>query len=168
LAIATKGRIPLKVAAKVDRADQEYFISKIKPLLRNPLVEFVGEIGESEKGKFLGNALALLFAIDWPEQFGLVMIESLATGTPVIAYPNGAVPEIIKDGTTGFLVESIDQAVRAVSRVQSLDRRQCRETFERRFTARRMARDYVALYQRLCSDRTEGDEGDLRVVQSAA
>jgi len=168
LAIATKSRIPLKVAAKVDRADQEYFISKIKPLLRNPLVEFVGEIGESEKGEFLGNALALLFPIDWPEPFGLVMIESLATGTPVIAYPNGAVPEIIEDGTTGFLVESIDQAVRAVSCVQSLDRRQCRETFERRFTARRMARDYVALYQRLCSDRTGGDEGDLRIVQSAA
>ena len=168
LAIATKSRLPLKVAAKVDRADQEYFIGEIKPLLRNPLIEFVGEIGEDEKGEFLGNALALLFPIDWPEPFGLVMIESLATGTPVIAYPNGSVPEIIEDGTTGFLVESIDHAVRAVRRIHSLDRRRCREIFNCRFTARRMARDYVALYQRLCSDRTGGGEGDLRVVQSAA
>src|SRR4029077_20268760 len=135
-----------KVAAKVDPAQQENFISKKKPVLRNPLVEFVGGIGEREKGKFLGNALALLFAIDWPEQFGLVMIESLATGTPVIAYPNGAVPEIIEDGETGFLVESIAEAARAVARVHSLKRKQCRETFERRFTARRMAQDHVALY----------------------
>jgi glycosyltransferase involved in cell wall biosynthesis len=166
--IATGSGIPLKVAAKVDPADEEYFASKIKPLLRNPLVEFVGEIGESEKNDFLGNALALLFPIDWPEPFGLVMIESLATGTPVIAYPHGSVPEIIENGTTGFLVESIKEAVRAVARLQSLDRRQCRESFERRFTARRMARDYVALYQRLCSGREGDDRGELRVVESAA
>jgi glycosyltransferase involved in cell wall biosynthesis len=168
ITIATKSGMPLKIAAKVDRADQEYFINEIEPLLRNPLVEFIGEIGESEKDEFLGNALAFLFPIDWPEPFGLVMIESLATGTPVIAYPHGAVPEIIENGTTGILVESINEAVRAVGRVHSLDRRRCRETFERRFTARRMARDYVALYHRLCSDREGDDRGDLRVVQSAA
>jgi glycosyltransferase involved in cell wall biosynthesis len=168
ISIATESGIPLKVAAKVDRADQEYFMSEIKPLLRNPLVEFIGEIGESEKDEFLGNALALLFPIDWPEPFGLVMIESLATGTPVIAYPNGAVPEIIEDGTTGFLVESTKEAVRAIARIYSLDRRECRKTFERRFTAQRMARDYVALYDRLCSDREGDDGGELRVVQSAA
>jgi glycosyltransferase involved in cell wall biosynthesis len=166
--IAIRSEIPLKVAAKVDCADREYFLSKIKPLLRNPLIEFIGEISEGEKDEFLGNALALLFPIDWPEPFGLVMIESLATGTPVIAYPHGAVPEIIENGTTGFLVESIDEAVQAVARVHSLDRKQCRENFERRFTARRMARDYVALYQRLCSDREGDNQRDLRVVESAA
>jgi glycosyltransferase involved in cell wall biosynthesis len=166
--IAKASGIPLKIAAKVDRADEEYFASKIKPLLKNPLIEFVGEIGDSEKDEFLGNALALLFPIDWPEPFGLVMIESLATGTPVIAYPHGSVAEIIENGMTGFLVRSISEAVRAVAKVQSLERSGCRESFERRFTARRMARDYVALYQRLCSDREGDDGGELRVVESAA
>jgi glycosyltransferase involved in cell wall biosynthesis len=166
--IATKSGIPLKVAAKVDRADQEYFTSQIQALLRNPLVEFIGEIGEREKDEFLGKALALLFPIDWPEPFGLVTIESLATGTPVIAYPHGAVPEIIENGATGFLVESINDAVGAVARIHSLDRRLCRESFERRFTARRMARDYVALYHRLCSDRKGDDGRELSVVESAA
>jgi glycosyltransferase involved in cell wall biosynthesis len=168
IAIATRSGLPLKVAAKVDRADREYFDDEIQPLLKNPLVEFIGEIGDSEKNGFLGNALALLFPIDWPEPFGLVTIESIATGTPVIAYPNGAVPEIIEDGTTGILVDSLKDAVRAVSRAHLLSRRACREAFERRFTARRMARDYVALYQRLCSDRVGDSRGQLSVVPSAA
>jgi len=168
IAIATESGIPLRVAAKIEKSDYEYFVSTIKPLLQNRLVEFIGEIGEKEKDEFLGNALALLFPIDWPEPFGLVMIESLATGTPVIAYPNGSVPEIIEDGETGFLVESIAEAARAVARVHSLKRKQCRETFERRFTARRMAQDHVALYHRLCSEGTKSDGRELRVVQSAA
>jgi glycosyltransferase involved in cell wall biosynthesis len=168
IAIATESGIPLRIAAKIEKSDHEYFVSTIKPLLQNRLVEFIGEIRETEKDEFLGNALALLFPIDWPEPFGLVMIESLATGTPVIAYPNGSVPEIIEDGETGFLVESVTEAVQAVARVHSLKRKRCRETFERRFTARRMAQDHVALYHRLCSEGEGDDGGELRVVQSAA
>ena len=160
--------MPLKIAAKVDKVDEDYFRSEILPLIDGPGVEFVGEINEREKTKFLGEAAALLFPIDWPEPFGLVTIESIATGTPAIAYPNGAVPEIIEDGKTGILVDSLKDAVRAVSRVHLLRRRACREAFERRFTARRMARDYVALYQRLCSDRLGEPGGELSVVRSAA
>jgi glycosyltransferase involved in cell wall biosynthesis len=118
-------------------------------MLKDPLTEYLGEIGDGEKGDFLGRARALLFPIDWPEPFGLVMIEAMACGTPIIAYANGSVPEVIEHGVTGFLVEDLDDAVRAVERIPTLSRRRCREVFEERFSARRMAHDYVAVYERL-------------------
>ena len=147
--IATHVGMPLKIAAKVDRVDKDYFESVIKPLLSNSLVEFVGEIGDMEKDEFLGNAYALLFPIDWPEPFGLVMIEAMACGTPVIAYRDGAVPEVMEQGHTGFVVEGLDDAVEAVGRVPELSRKRCREVFEKRFTATRMAHDYVAVFEDL-------------------
>jgi glycosyltransferase involved in cell wall biosynthesis len=124
----------------------------VEPLLRDSLVEFVGEIGEGEKDEFLGNACALLFPIDWPEPFGLVMIEAMACGTPVIAYRNGSVPEIMEEGRTGFIVKDLEEAIEAVRRVPELSRQRCREVFDERFTATRMANDYVRVYERL----TEG------------
>lgn len=145
--IAKRAGMQLRIAAKVDRADQEYYEQKIKSLLNTPGVEFVGEIGDHEKAEFLGKARALLFPIDWPEPFGLVMIEALACGTPVIAWPHGSVSEIINDGETGFIVNSVDAAVDAVARVPSLSRRRCRRTFEERFSVRHMAREYLRLYQ---------------------
>jgi glycosyltransferase involved in cell wall biosynthesis len=147
--IAKRVQFPLKIAAKVDRVDEDYFESVIKPLLHHPLVEFVGEIGDGEKDEFLGNAYALLFPIDWPEPFGLVMIEAMACGTPVIAYRSGAVPEVMEQGHTGFIVEELKDAVEAARRVPELSRRRCREVFEKRFTSTRMAEDYVQLYRRL-------------------
>jgi glycosyltransferase involved in cell wall biosynthesis len=147
--IARLAGMPLRIAAKVDRMDRDYFESTIKPLLRDSLVEYVGEIAEHEKQEFLGQARALLFPIDWPEPFGLVMIESLACGTPVIAWRHGSVPEIIEDGVTGFIVEGRREAAEAVRRVATLDRGRCRAAFEQRFTSARMARDYLAVYRRL-------------------
>jgi glycosyltransferase involved in cell wall biosynthesis len=145
--IAKRAGVRLKVAAKVDRADREFFEAVIKPMMRDPLVEFIGEIGGKEKEEFLGRALAVLFPIDWPEPFGLVMIEAMACGTPVIAFPRGSVPEIMEDGVTGFVVADVEGAVRAVERVGLLDRRLCREVFERRFSASRMTADYSNLYR---------------------
>jgi glycosyltransferase involved in cell wall biosynthesis len=139
----------LRVAAKVDAVDRDYFETAIEPLLRGRHVEFVGEIGELEKGDFLGDAAALVFPIDWPEPFGLVMIEAMACGTPVVAFRNGSVPEVIDDEVTGFAVDSLDEAVRAVELAGSLDRRRVRSVFEERFSAARMAEDYVAVYRRL-------------------
>jgi glycosyltransferase involved in cell wall biosynthesis len=127
----------------VDRVDKDYFEGMIEPLLRDSLVEFVGEIGEGEKDEFLGHAYALLFPIDWPEPFGLVMIEAMACGTPVIAYRSGAVPDVMEEGHTGFIVEGLEDAVEAVRRVPELSRKRCREIFDQRFTATRMAHDYV-------------------------
>jgi len=147
--IAKRVGMPLKIAAKVDRVDKDYFDSVIAPLLRDSLVEFVGEIGDIEKNEFLGNAYALIFPIDWPEPFGLVMIEALACGTPVVAYRDGAVQELVEPGHTGFIVESLEDAVEAVRRVAELSRKQCREVFEQRFTATRMAHDYVQQFERL-------------------
>jgi glycosyltransferase involved in cell wall biosynthesis len=147
--IASKAGIELKISAKIDAVDREYFKQKIEPLLDNPLVEFIGEIGENEKGEFLGNARALLFPIDWPEPFGLVMIEAMACGTPVIAYRRGSVPEIIDDGVTGFIVNGVREAVNAVKRLDSISRRRCREVFDRRFTTRRMVADYLKVYEQL-------------------
>jgi glycosyltransferase involved in cell wall biosynthesis len=147
--IARQVGMPLKIAAKIDRVDKDYFDSMIAPLLRDSFVEFVGEIGEQEKDEFLGNAYALLFPIDWPEPFGLVMIEAMACGTPVIAYRGGAVPEIMEQGHTGFIVEGLEDAIESVQRVPQLSRKRCREVFEKRFTARRMADDYVQVFQRL-------------------
>jgi glycosyltransferase involved in cell wall biosynthesis len=148
--IARRAGISLKIAAKVDRMDRAYFESTIKPLLHGPEVEYVGEIGEHEKDEFLGNALALLFPIDWPEPFGLVMIEAMACGTPVIARRFGSVPEVIH-AETGVIVDDLKDAVRAVDRVRGLSRKHCREVFEKKFTAARMARDYLAAYERIRS-----------------
>jgi len=149
--IAGRAGLPLKVAAKVDPADRDYYEATIRPLLRQPHVEFLGEIGDQEKRAFLGNALALLFPIDWPEPFGMVLIEALARGTPVVAFAQGSVPEVIEDGVTGFIVSDVPEAVRAVARVRELDRGACRNAFERRFTVKRMARDYLSLYNKLAA-----------------
>lgn len=137
----------LYIGAKVDKADEPYFNERIKPLLNTSKVEFIGEIGEREKRELLQNARALLFPIDWPEPFGLVMIESLSCGTPVIAYGNGSVPEIIEDGVTGFIVSDQEQAVWAAQDVDSIDRARCRASFESRFTARHMANAYLDVYR---------------------
>lgn len=149
--IARAAGVPLRIAAKVDKADAAYFAEVVKPMLDDPAggVEFIGEINEAQKGPFLGGARALLTPIGWPEPFGLVMIEAMACGTPVVAYRNGSVPEVVEDGTTGFVVSGEAEAVAAVARVPSLDRAGVRAGFERRFTARRMAEDHVALYERL-------------------
>jgi glycosyltransferase involved in cell wall biosynthesis len=145
--IAEKVGIPLKIAAKIDNADKAYWETVIEPMVNShPNVEFVGEINEHQKASFLGNAGALLFPIDWPEPFGLVMIEAMACGTPVIAYRRGSVPEVVDDGVTGFVVDSEDEAVAAVKRIGELDRRTVRATFEKRFTARRMAEQYLRHY----------------------
>ena len=146
--------MPLKIAAKVDRVDQVYWHETIHPMIEAyPDVEFIGEIDEHDKADFLGRATALLFPIDWPEPFGLVMIESMACGTPVIAYRRGSVPEIIEENVSGFIVDTIDEAVMAVRRVGSLDRAKVRDRFERRFTVERMAGDYLDIYRRLPSMR---------------
>lgn len=147
--IATALDLPLRIAAKVDRADEDYFKTEIQPLLDNPLVEYIGEIGEAQKSDFLGRALALLFPVDWPEPFGLVMIEALACGTPVVAFRCGSVPEVLEDGVTGFIVDTLEQAVDATARVGEIDRRACRAAFERRFTAAGMAERYVRVYEAL-------------------
>jgi glycosyltransferase involved in cell wall biosynthesis len=153
--IALRSGIPLKIAAKVDRADQEYFNTQIRPLLDQPGVEFIGEINEQQKGQFLGDATALLFPIDWPEPFGLVMIESLACGTPVIAWNCGSVPEVIADGVSGFVVNSIDEAIAAVERIDRIKRDRCRELFERCFSVERMMGDYLSVYSRLRGEQSE-------------
>ena len=148
--IARRVGIPLKIAAKVDRADLDYWNERIRPMIaRSPDVEFIGEITDQEKSAFLGNALALLFPINWPEPFGIAMIESMACGTPVLAFRCGSVPEIVDHGLTGWIVNSVDQAAAEMERVLSLDRLAVRRGFERRFTADRMARKYVETYRRL-------------------
>jgi glycosyltransferase involved in cell wall biosynthesis len=152
--IARQSGMTIKIAAKVDPVDQAYFDEAIRPLLDEPGTEFIGEIGEDEKDAFLGNAYALLFPIDWPEPFGLVMIEALACGTPVIAYRHGSVPEVIDDGVTGFMADDPVGAVQAVERVAALSRTRCREVFEQRFTAARMAQGYLAIYRRLTESAT--------------
>jgi glycosyltransferase involved in cell wall biosynthesis len=140
----------LRMAAKVEAVDRHYWEQRIEPLVRShPNVEFIGEIGEADKAEFLGNAAALLFPIDWSEPFGLVMIEAMACGTPVIAWRSGSVPEVIDEARTGFMVRSIEEAIEAIAKVEKLDRTVIRSAFERRFTADRMARDYVAIYQAL-------------------
>jgi glycosyltransferase involved in cell wall biosynthesis len=152
--IARRANLRIRVAAKVDDAEGEYFEHKIRPLFRDPLVEFIGEIDDAHKSDFLGNARALLFPIDWPEPFGLVMIEAMACGTPVIAFARGSVPEVIDEGVTGFLVNDIDEAVEAIGQAQKLDRREIRHRFEQRFSVTRMARDYVEIYHRLARPST--------------
>ncbi len=147
--IAKRVGIPLKIAAKVDRVDRRYFKRVVEPLLNDSHVEWLGEISDQQKNDFLGNAYALLFPIDWPEPFGLVMIEAMACGTPVIAYDRGSVPEVMDVGVTGFIVRELDEAAEAVRRVRNLSRARCREVFDKRFTATRMANDYIHVYQRM-------------------
>jgi len=149
ISLARASGIPLKIAAKVDAADAAYFHRRIEPLLDDPLIEFIGEIAESEKPAFLGNALALLFPIDWPEPFGLVLIEAMACGTPVIAWNRGSVPEIVEDGVTGFVVETEAQALGAILRLNNLNRLRIRHVCERRFSTMAMAKRYVEVYARL-------------------
>jgi glycosyltransferase involved in cell wall biosynthesis len=149
IAIATALDKPLRIAAKVDAADVEYFHREVEPLLGNPLVEFIGEIGEADKSEFLGGADALLFPIDWPEPFGLVMIEALACGTPILAFRGGSVAEVIEDGVTGFIVDDLDQAIDVAGRVGDLDRADCRRAFESRFTTERMTERYLQVYDLL-------------------
>jgi len=146
--IAERAGMPLRIAAKIDAADTDYFEKEIKHRLSTSGVEFIGEICEQQKTEFLGNAAALLFPIDWPEPFGLVMIEAMACGTPVIAFRHGSVAEIIDEGVTGFVVESIEEAEEAVRRIPEIDRAGCRRRFEQRFSARRMCEDYLSAYER--------------------
>jgi glycosyltransferase involved in cell wall biosynthesis len=156
--IALETGMPLKIAAKVDRVDRDYYESKIKPLLVHPSIQFLGEISDREKNEFLGNAYALLFPVDWPEPFGLVMIEAMACGTPIIAFRCGSVPEIIRPGVSGFIVDDLAEAVAAVPQVSTLSRKTCRWEFELRFTASRMAKDYVKLYEAVLAARSGTEE----------
>lgn len=149
--IAERCGVPLVVAAKIDKADESYFNECIKPLFRKPCVTYVGEANEKEKRELLEHARALLFPIDWPEPFGLVMIEAFSCGTPVIAYRNGSIPEIMEDGVTGFVVSDQEEAVRAAMRIDEIDRWACRDVFERRFTAAHMAENYLRVYRQLLS-----------------
>lgn len=151
--IAKRCGLPLKIAAKIDPEHLDYFHDRLEPHFAHPLIEFVGEINETQKNAFLGGAIAMLFPISWPEPFGLAMIEAMACGTPVIAFPHGAVPEVMKNGVSGFVVNDVDSAVRAVGEVQNVSRLGCRRYFEERFSAERMARDHVALYHRLINHR---------------
>ncbi|MGA8759825.1 MAG: glycosyltransferase family 4 protein [Stellaceae bacterium] len=167
--IARRVGLPLVIAAKVDEADYEYYTTQVEPLLNDPLIEFIGEVNDDEKGALLGDAAALLFPIDWPEPFGLVQIEAMACGTPVIAFRRGAVPEIIDPGVTGFIVDGLDEAVAAVPEALRLDRDMIRQRFDDRFQVERMTRDYVSFYRKILhfgavSDRkptTAADAGDV-------
>jgi glycosyltransferase involved in cell wall biosynthesis len=159
--IARAAGMPLKIAAKVDKIDEDYFRNEILPLIDGQDIEFIGEINEREKTKFLGEAAALLFPVDWPEPFGLVMIEAMSCGTPVLAFRCGSIPEVIDDGVTGKVVDSEEEAIAALPVLLSYDRRSVRRRFEERFTATRMARDYVRVYRELLKMRTSKDETQL-------
>jgi glycosyltransferase involved in cell wall biosynthesis len=161
IAIAQAAGVPLKMAAKIDPADQTYFDEAIRPLLDHPLIEFIGEIDEGAKRHFLGNASGLLFPIDWPEPFGLVMIEAMSAGTPVIAFRNGSVGEVVTPNVSGFIVDSIDEAVEAVGRIPQLSRVGVRRDFEACFTAARMAKNYVDAYNALLHS---GDTGTPKLI----
>jgi glycosyltransferase involved in cell wall biosynthesis len=168
--IAARAKMKLKIAAKVDSCDREYYESKVVPLMRKygSLVELVGEIGGAAKDEFLGNARAVLFPIRWEEPFGLVMIEALACGTPVIAFRRGSVSEILVDGVTGWLVETLDQAVAATARIDAIDRHACRAAFQKRFTAARMANDYLTVYRNLIGEGGSRRSSGRRAAQAAA
>jgi glycosyltransferase involved in cell wall biosynthesis len=157
---AVRARMPIRIAAKVDRVDRAYFEATIKPMLDHPLVEYIGEIGEGEKQELLGGAYALMFLIDWPEPFGLAMIEAMACGTPVIAFRRGSVPEIIDHGVTGFIVNSIDEAVEAIPQIARLNRKSCRKAIDERFSSCRMANDYLTQYAR-CHTRARTSENQF-------
>ncbi|HEV2425541.1 MAG TPA: glycosyltransferase family 4 protein [Terriglobia bacterium] len=162
--IAKRAGVELRIAAKVDRVGEEYFQREIRPLLDHRLIQYIGEIADSEKDDFLGNALALVTPINWEEPFGLVMIEAMACGTPVIAFRRGSVPEVVDEGVSGRIVGGVDQAVQAVQGISRLSRKRCRQTFDQRFTACRMAQDYVALYERLLDDSLGGDLSAGRMI----
>jgi glycosyltransferase involved in cell wall biosynthesis len=151
IGVAKRIGMPLRITAKIDEIDREYVERVVKPLLDDPLIEFIGEVEDERKAAFLGGARALLFPIDWPEPFGLVMIEAMACGTPVIARPCGSVPEVVEDGRTGFIGDSVDDLVEAVKRIDTIDRAECRRHVERRFSVPRMVDDYEALYRRAIS-----------------
>jgi glycosyltransferase involved in cell wall biosynthesis len=157
--IAIRVGMPLKIAAKVDAVDQAYFEQRIRRLLDHPLVDFIGEIGDQQKNDLLGKARALLFPIDWPEPFGLTMIEAMACGTPVIAYRHGSVPEIIETGVNGFIVNSVEEAVIALRNLDSIQRGRCRQIFEQRFTSQQMASAYLSIYQKLAQEGRDEDDG---------
>jgi len=168
--IAARAGMPLKIAAKVDRVDEEYFKTTIEPLLSGANVEFIGEIGEDQKSEFLGNAAALLFPIAWREPFGLVMIEAMACGTPVIAFNNGSVPEVLEDGVTGFIVRSEAEACDALRNIRGMDRNRIRAEFDTRFTAQHMAQNYLKLYSRLIKARAKKPQisGESLMAQGSA
>ena len=149
--IAKRVGIPLRIAAKVDPVDREYFETQIEPLLNHPLIEYVGEINDAEKCDFLGNAAAVLCTYDWPEPFGIVLIEALACGTPVFAYRRGSIPEIIDDGVTGFICDSMAEMIAKLDQLPSINRRRCRDAFQNRFTVERMVKDYLAVYERMAT-----------------
>jgi glycosyltransferase involved in cell wall biosynthesis len=153
--IALQAGMKLKMAAKIDKVDQAYFDVTVKPLLNNPSIEFVGEIGDHEKSEFLGNAYAYLFPIDWPEPFGLTMIEAMACGTPTIAFRCGSVPEVVTDRVTGFIVDDLATAVERVEQISEIERRTCRAVFEHRFSVERMTSDYVSLFKRILGEMAE-------------
>ena len=161
--IAIACEIPLRIAAKVDPVDAAYFESTIKPLLAHPLIDYIGEIDEKAKNDFLGHARALLFPIDWPEPFGLVMIEAFACGTPVIGYAAGSVPEILDDAETGFIVHDQQEAIAAAHNIDAIDRRHCRDVFEQRYTADHMARRYVEVYRKVNIGPSSGFERSERL-----
>lgn len=155
--IAIDAGIQIRIAAKIDKVDKDYFESKIKKMLDHPLVDFIGEVGEKEKEELLGNALGLVYPIDWPEPFGLAMIEAMACGTPVIAYSCGSVPEVIDDGLTGFVVKTRKEALEAVRKLQGIDRKKCRSVFEKRFSVQRMVEDYLMIYESLINEIDQKD-----------
>jgi glycosyltransferase involved in cell wall biosynthesis len=164
ISIARALGIPLKIAAKVDRADTAYFKTEIEPLLKGGGVEFIGEINDHQKTQFLGDAQALLFPVDWPEPFGLSMIEAMACGTPVLAFRCGSVPEIVEDGITGAVVETVDEAIAALPRVIALDRKKVRQRFEQRFSATRMAKDYVSIYRSLLATSAKREQQEIELA----
>jgi glycosyltransferase involved in cell wall biosynthesis len=153
--IAKAVGLPLKIAAKVDANDREYYNEVICPILDDPLIEFIGEVNENQKQEFIGNAMALLFPIKWAEPFGLVMIESLACATPVVAYGRGSVPEILSNGVNSFIIDNVDEAINAVRNLSAIDRHMCRSSFDQRFTARQMAENYLQVYQDVIASRQE-------------
>jgi glycosyltransferase involved in cell wall biosynthesis len=157
IAIAKRTGLPLKIAAKVDAADRRYYKENIEPLLGHPLIEFIGEISDTQKADFLGNAKALIFPIGWPEPFGITMIEAMACGTPVIAYNCGSVPEVVDHGITGYIVNNAEEAAAALGNLERLDRRRIRQQFEKRFTADRMTKDYLSVYNDLLGSRHSSD-----------
>ena len=167
IAIARAAGIPLKIAAKVDRADEAYYRAQIEPLLAGGGVEFIGEINDHQKTQFLGDAQALLFPVDWPEPFGLSMIEAMACGTPVLAFRCGSVPEIVEDGITGAIVDSMEEAIAALPAVIALDRKKVRQRFEQRFSATRMAKDYVAIYRSLLATSAEREQQEIELLPGA-
>lgn len=168
IAIARAAGIPLKIAAKVDRVDEVYFRTQIKPLIEGGGVEFIGEIDERQKTQFLGEALALLFPVDWPEPFGLSMIEAMACGTPVLAFRCGSVPEIVEDGITGAIVETMEEAIAALPRIIALDRKKVHQRFQQRFSATRMAQDYVGVYRSLLAPPASVDRAQPGIRRHAS